>query len=154
LTSHLAATGNAQTAGQYALTLVGALKLIRPELDIFLLSDREVEKAAGDLSATSIRRVFYQVEEPLELHLSILDAIQDRFETPYFDNLQKYSQRPIGTFHALPVARGKSIFKSNWIRDMGQFYGLNLFLAESSATTGGLDSLLEPTGTIKVAQDK
>src|SRR5262245_37664708 len=37
---------------------------------------------------------------------------------------------------------------------MGQFYGLNLFLAESSATTGGLDSLLEPTGTIKVAQDK
>src|SRR5207344_1282132 len=30
----------------------------------------------------------------------------------------------------------------------------NLFLAESSATTGGLDSLLEPTGTIKVAQEK
>jgi arginine decarboxylase len=60
----------------------------------------------------------------------------------------------MGTFHALPVARGKSIFKSNWIRDMGEFYGANLFLAESSATTGGLDSLLEPTGNIKVAQDK
>ena len=39
---------------------------------------------------------------------------------------------PVGTFHALPVARGKSIFKSNWIRDMGEFYGANLFLAESS----------------------
>ena len=38
---------------------------------------------------------------------------------------------------------------SNWIRDMGEFYGANLFLAESSATTGGLDSLLEPTGNIK-----
>ena len=37
---------------------------------------------------------------------------------------------------------------------MGRFYGTNLFLAESSATTGGLDSLLEPTGNIKVAQDK
>jgi len=37
---------------------------------------------------------------------------------------------------------------------MGEFYGMNLFLAESSATTGGLDSLLEPTGNIKVAQDK
>ena len=36
---------------------------------------------------------------------------------------------------------------------MGQFYGINLFLAESSATTGGLDSLLEPTGNIKRAQD-
>jgi arginine decarboxylase len=154
LTAHLAATGRADGAGQYALSLAKALKLIRPELDIFLLSDREVERAAGDVSAGCIRRVFYQVEEPLELHLSILDAIQDRFETPYFDNLQKYSQRPIGTFHALPVARGKSIFKSNWIRDMGAFYGLNLFLAESSATTGGLDSLLEPTGNIKLAQDK
>jgi arginine decarboxylase len=36
---------------------------------------------------------------------------------------------------------------------MGRFYGTNLFLAESSATTGGLDSLLEPTGNIKQAQE-
>src|SRR4026208_1996888 len=90
----------------------------------------------------------------LEMHLSILDGISDRYTTPYFDNLKKYAQRPIGTFHALPVARGKAIFKSTWIRDMGEFSGTNLFLAESSATTGGLDSLLEPTGNIKLAQDK
>ncbi len=37
---------------------------------------------------------------------------------------------------------------------MGEFYGPTLFLAESSATTGGLDSLLEPTGNIKEAQEK
>ncbi|MFD0882604.1 decarboxylase, partial [Variovorax dokdonensis] len=86
-------------------------------------------------------------------HLSILGGVAERFRTPFFDNLKKYAARPIGTFHALPVARGKSIFKSNWIRDMGQFYGANLFLAESSATTGGLDSLLDPTGNIKEAQD-
>jgi arginine decarboxylase len=152
LTAHLAATGS--QVGHYGLELAKALKLVRPELDIYFLSDREVEKVAGDISAACIRRVFYQVEEPLELHLSILDGIQDRYDTPYFDNLQKYAQRPIGTFHALPVARGKSIFKSNWIRDMGKFYGTNLFLAESSATTGGLDSLLEPTGNIKLAQEK
>jgi arginine decarboxylase len=98
-------------------------------------------------------RVFYEVEEPLELHLSILAGVAERCETPFFNNLKKYAQKPVGTFHALPVARGKSIFKSNWIRDMGEFYGANLFLAESSATTGGLDSLLEPTGNIKKAQD-
>ena len=154
LTSHLLATGGVGPSRQYALELAKAVKLIRPEIDVFFLSDREVEKVAGDVSADCIRRVFYQVEEPLELHLSILDAIADRFQTPYFDNLQKYAQRPIGTFHALPIARGKSIFKSNWIRDLGKFYGTNLFLAESSATTGGLDSLLEPTGNIKVAQQK
>ena len=101
-----------------------------------------------------MRRIFYSVEELLELHLAILEGVQDRYDTPFFDNLKKYAQRPIGTFHALPIARGKSVFKSDWIRDMGEFYGPNLFLAESSATTGGLDSLLEPTGNIKKAQDK
>src|SRR5258708_17776589 len=86
--------------------------------------------------------------------MAILEGVKDRFEPPFLDNLKKYAQRPIGTFHALPIARGKSVFRSDWIRDMGEFYGLNLFLAESSATTGGLDSLLEPTGNIKKAQDK
>ena len=126
----------------------------RPELDVYLTTDRDVARLAGSAEAAPIRRIFYGVEEPMEIHLAILDGVKDRYETPYFDNLKHYAQRPIGTFHALPVARGKSIFKSNWIRDMGEFYGVNLFLAESSATTGGLDSLLEPTGNIKVAQDK
>ena len=154
LTSHLAGSGFDSRSADYSMALAQGLKQLRPEMDIYFLSDRQVEKVAGDVSADCIRRVFYQVEEPLELHLSILDGVADRFDTPYFDNLQKYAQRPIGTFHALPIARGKSIFKSNWISDMGKFYGINLFLAESSATTGGLDSLLEPTGNIKVAQEK
>ena len=155
LLANLPANAFSARSGEQTLELARTLKQIRPELDIFLLSGSEVEKVAGSaVAAECIRRIFYQVEEPLELHLSILDAISDRFETPYFDNLQKYAQRPIGTFHALPIARGKSIFKSNWIRDMGRFYGMNLFLAESSATTGGLDSLLEPTGNIKIAQEK
>lgn len=136
-----------------ALRLAVGLKAIRPELDIYLLSDRRVEQLAGDPRAAMIRRVMYQVEEPLELHLSVLEGIKARYDTPFFDNLKLYAQRPIATFHALPIARGKSVFRSPWIRDMGQFYGINLFLAESSATTGGLDSLLEPTGNIKRAQE-
>lgn len=141
--------------GQDLGTSLGRLlRRIRPELDIFLLTDQESMTLAAADDAAGIRRVFYGVEALLEVHLAILDAIEDRYGTPYFDNLKRYAKRPIGTFHALPVARGKSIFKSNWIRDMGEFYGANLFLAESSATTGGLDSLLEPTGNIKVAQDK
>ncbi|GKX35137.1 MAG: decarboxylase [Rhizobiaceae bacterium MnEN-MB40S] len=137
-----------------SLSLAEALKRIRPELDIYLLSDRRVEKLSGDPRAANIRRVLYAVEELLELHLSILEGVEERFQTPFFDNLKKYAMRPISTFHALPIARGKSVFKSDWIRDMGEFYGLNIFLAESSATTGGLDSLLEPTGNIKDAQEK
>lgn len=135
------------------LALANALKHIRPELDVYLLSDRRVEATATDPRAACVRRVLYSVEELLELHLTVMEGTADRYRSPFFDNLKKYAMRPIATFHALPIARGKSIFKSDWIRDMGEFYGLNLFLAESSATTGGLDSLLEPTGNIKVAQD-
>ena len=133
--------------------LAKLVKRFRPELDIILLADKKPEAMIADPAAAGIRRVFYEVEEPLEIHLSILSGVAERNETPFFDNLKKYAQKPVGTFHALPVARGKSIFKSNWIRDMGEFYGANLFLAESSATSGGLDSLLEPTGNIKKAQD-
>jgi arginine decarboxylase len=135
------------------LKLASVLKGIRPDLDVYVTTDREVEKLASDPAAASVRRIFYAVEEMLELHLAVLEGIQVRFETPFFDNLKLYARRPIGTFHALPIARGKSVFRSEWIRDMGEFYGMNLFLAESSATTGGLDSLLEPTGNIKKAQD-
>ena len=136
-----------------ALHLAQVVKRVRPELDLYLLSNGRVEEIAGNPKADVLRRVFYAVEELLELHLAILEGVQDRYDTPFFNNLKKYAQRPIGTFHALPIARGKSIFKSDWIRDMGEFYGPTLFLAESSATTGGLDSLLEPTGNIKKAQD-
>lgn len=136
-----------------ALRLAHVLHRSRPELDLYLLSERRVEEIAGDPAADVVRRVFYAVEELLELHLAILEGVAARYETPFFDNLRKYAERPISTFHALPIARGASVFKSDWIRDMGEFYGPTLFLAESSATTGGLDSMLEPTGNIKRAQE-
>lgn len=136
-----------------ALALAGVIKKLRPEIDLYVTSDRDVEALAASPQSACVRRIFYAVEEVLELHLAILEGVAARYETPFFDNLKLYAQRPIGTFHALPIARGKSVFRSNWIRDMGEFYGINLFLAESSATTGGLDSLLEPTGNIKKAQE-
>ncbi len=142
-----------ESADASALRLAQLLKRVRPELDLYLVGNGRVEDIAGDPKANAVRRVFYGVEDLLELHLAILEGVQDRYDTPFFDNLKRYAQRPIGTFHALPIARGKSIFKSDWIRDLGEFYGPTLFLAESSATTGGLDSLLEPTGNIKKAQE-
>ena len=115
-------------SGESALALARTLKRIRPELDIYLVSNQNVEELAGSPETDVIRRIFYSVEELLELHLAILEGVHDRYRTPFFDNLKKYAQRPIGTFHALPIARGKSVFRSDWIRDMGEFYGPNLFL--------------------------
>ena len=139
--------------GDLALPLLNLVRHFRPEVDRYLLIDRVWERVAGTEDAGSVRRIFFGIEEIREIHLSVLEGVRERYETPFFDNLTTYAKRPIGTYHALPLARGKSILKSNWIRDMGEFYGENLFLAESSATTGGLDSLLDPQGNIKRAQE-
>jgi arginine decarboxylase len=129
------------------------LKSVRPELDLFIVTDDPIERIAGRTGGI-FRRVFYRLEDYLELHLSILKGIYDRYETPFFTALREYSRKPTGVFHALPISRGKSITKSHWIRDMGEFYGPNIFLAETSSTTGGLDSLLQRTGPLKEAQEK
>jgi arginine decarboxylase len=154
LEQHLALEPGSLEPKDYGVSLARAIGKIRPELDVYLIVDGAVEKVASYLDSKNIRRIFYGLEDLMEIHLALLEGINQRYDTPYFNNLKDYARRPIGTFHALPVARGKSIFNSHWIRDFGHFYGANIFMAESSATTGGLDSLLEPTGNIKVAQDK
>ncbi len=136
----------------YGVKLAEMIGKVRPELDVYLVTDRAVEEIAGKVSDTC-RRVFYNQEDYLELHLNILRGINERYETPFFTALRKYSKQPTGVFHAMPISRGKSITKSHWIQDMGEFYGMNIFLAETSATSGGLDSLLDPKGTIKKAQE-
>ncbi len=125
---------------------------LRPELDAYLVTDRSAEDIAG-LDLGLCRRVFYNQEDFLELHLNILRGVNRRYKTPFFTALKEYSKQPTGVFHAMPISRGKSISRSHWIQDMGAFYGPNIFLAETSATSGGLDSLLEPRGPIKEAQE-
>ena len=121
-------------------------------MDLYLVTDESVEVIAGSAHKT-FRRIFYRQDDYLELHHNLLRGIQQRYETPFFNALRSYSRRPTGVFHAMPISRAKSIINSHWIKDMVQFYGVNIFLAETSATSGGLDSLLQPHGPIKRAQE-
>src|SRR5205085_3709290 len=85
LARHGDADADTGAAGSLSLALAKRIKNYRPELDLFLLSDRSPETLAGADDAAAFKRVFHQIEEPMELHLSIMDGIQDRFATPYFD---------------------------------------------------------------------
>lgn len=138
--------------GAVGLELGRAIQALRPELDLFLVTDAPVEQLAGK-SGDCFSRVFYRQEDYRELHQSILKGIARRFRTPFFSALREHSRKPTGVFHALPIARGKSVTNSHWIREMEEFFGPSLFMAESSATTGGLDSLLQPHGSLREAQD-
>ncbi len=135
-----------------SVLLGSCIKDLRPELDLYLVTDVAVEDAAGG-SSEHFRRIFYREFDFLEQHLSILRGVNERYQTPFFSALCEYSRQPTGVFHAMPISRGKSLTKSHWIQDMAHFYGLNIFLAETSATSGGLDSLLQPSGPLKKSQE-
>ncbi|SFE11458.1 arginine decarboxylase [Sulfitobacter brevis] len=157
LTRYLARAGGREEISalepeNYGPELCRMIAKVRPELDAYLVTERSVEDIAG-LDLGICRRVFYNQEDFMELHLNILRGVQSRNKSPFFTALVEYSKQPTGVFHAMPISRGKSITRSHWIQDMGAFYGPNIFLAETSATSGGLDSLLEPHGPIKEAQE-
>ena len=133
------------------LGLADTLAALRPELDLYLMAGTQIEDLAGALTRR-FRRVFRR-EDQLELHLSLLRRISHLYDTPFFSAVRDHARRPVGVFHALPIARGASVMQSKWIRDLADFYGLNLLLAETSATSGDLDSLLAPSRSLKKAQE-
>jgi arginine/lysine/ornithine decarboxylase len=129
------------------------IRELRPSIDLYLLTDESI--AAGTEDEPDVYdRTFYRLNDVTDLHSTVLAGIRNRFATPFFDALRAYAAAPVGQFHALPVARGASIFNSKSLQDMGEFYGRNIFMAETSSTSGGLDSLLDPHGNIKKAMDK
>lgn len=149
--AHIAEDLAEHSPEERAAILACAIKDSRPEIDMYLITELEVEDVAARLGH-HFRRVFHGGEAGLDQHLSLLEGIAARYRTPFFSALREYSHRPTGVFHALPISQGKSIVGSHWISDMIDFYGLEVFLAETSATCGGLDSLLEPTGPLREAQ--
>jgi arginine decarboxylase len=135
------------------VNLCRSIRCMRPELGHYLIS----EQSPADLPfkiRQHFDRVLFHLNPFHDLHSAILNGVRHRFSTPFFDALQAYSRQPKSVFHALPLSRGASVKNSPWIHDMLDFYGKNIFLAETSSTQGGLDSLLDPTGAIKQAHMK
>ncbi len=136
-----------------AVNLCRAIRCLRPEVDHYLISEQSptfLPFAVRD----HFNRVLFHLNPFCDLHADIMNGVRDRFSTPFFDALQAYSRLSKGVFHALPLSRGASVKGSPWVHDMLDFYGANIFLAETSSTQGGLDSLLDPTGAIKQAHMK
>lgn len=129
------------------------IRELRPRIDLYLLTDESIV-AGGEEAPGVYDRTFYRLNDVTDLHSTVIAGIRSRYTTPYFDAVRAFAESPVGQFHALPVARGASIFNSRSLRDMGEFYGRNIFMAETSSTSGGLDSLLDPQGALKEAMDK
>lgn len=132
-------------------TLVRSLHQCRRALDIYCVCTG-LGLASLEHVDHLVKRAFLPNDDHSDLHEAILEGVRSKMRCPFFEALRHYAERPIGVFHALAVSRGNSVRRSKWIQFLIDFYGTALFKAESSATCGGLDSLLDPHGSLLEAQ--
>src|SRR5437762_4662084 len=85
LEQHLALEPGSMEPKDYGVALARAIGKIRPELDVYLIVYGAVEKVASHLDSKNIRRIFYGLEELMEIHLALLEGINQRYDTPYLD---------------------------------------------------------------------
>src|SRR6478736_2193479 len=81
-----------QSPDERTQILASSLAELSPELDLYLMTEIEVEDVAGRLGL-HFRRVFHASEGVLELHLSILQGVAARYRTPFFSALKEYCHR-------------------------------------------------------------
>src|SRR5437773_3712269 len=72
LEQHLSQECGSLEPKDYGVALARAIGKIRPELDVYLIVDGAVEKVASHLDSKNIRRIFYGLEDLMEIHLALL----------------------------------------------------------------------------------
>jgi arginine decarboxylase len=137
-----------------ALALVQKVTRLRPELDVYILIAQEHEDEVVDaLFAEAVDGYFYREERDYRGWYRIVNAqLQERSRTPFYDQLKSYVLMAKDAWHTPGHSSGESLRSSPWINDFYEFMGEHIFAADLSVSVPMLDSLMEPTGVIREAQ--
>ncbi|HTT10592.1 MAG TPA: aminotransferase class I/II-fold pyridoxal phosphate-dependent enzyme [Burkholderiaceae bacterium] len=137
-----------------ALKLVQKITGLRPELDLYILIEKEKEDQVVDaLFAEAVDGYFYREERDFRGIYRILNAqIAERARTPFYDALRAYVLAAKDAWHTPGHSSGDSLRGSPWVNDFYEFMGEHVFDADLSVSVKALDSLMEPTGVIAEAQ--
>ncbi len=137
-----------------ALKLVQKITALRPELDLYILIEKEKEDQVVDaLFAEAVDGYFYREERDLRGMYRILNAqIAERARTPFYDALKGYVLAAKDAWHTPGHSSGDSLRGSPWVGEFHEFMGEHVFDADLSVSVKALDSLMEPTGVIAEAQ--
>lgn len=81
------------------------------------------------------------------------EVISSKDRAPFFDALVDYSRMAKDAWHTPGHSSGDSVKNSECVGDYYRFFGENLFQSDISVSVPMLDSLLEPKGVIKEAQE-
>ena len=150
--------GNAKEAPRSlqmsALKLVQKITALRPELDLYILIEKEKEDQVVDaLFAEAVDGYFYREERDFRGIYRILNAqIAERARTPFYDALRAYVLAAKDAWHTPGHSSGDSMRGSPWVNEFYEFMGEHVFDADLSVSVKALDSLMEPTGVIAEAQ--
>ncbi len=137
-----------------ALKLVQRITSLRPELDIYILIEKEKEDQVVDaLFTEAVDGYFYREERDYRGMYRILNAqIAERARTPFYDALKAYVMAAKDAWHTPGHSSGDSMRGSAWVNEFYDFMGEHVFDADLSVSVKALDSLMEPTGVIAEAQ--
>jgi arginine decarboxylase len=137
-----------------ALKLVQRITALRPELDLYILIEKEREDQVVDaLFAEAVDGYFYREERDFRGMYRILNAqIAERARTPFYDALRSYVLAAKDAWHTPGHSSGDSMRGSPWVNEFYEFMGEHAFDADLSVSVKALDSLMEPTGVIAEAQ--
>jgi len=126
---------------------------IRFEVDIFLLTN----KTAGEIYSTGglLSGYFYRGDNDYEDIANKIHSVvyNGKIRAPFFDALVEYANTTRDSWHTPGHAGGFSVKNSPWIKDFYSFFGHNIFASDLSVSVPALDSLLDPKGVIKEAQE-
>jgi arginine decarboxylase len=137
-----------------AIKLVQKITALRPELDLYILIEKEKEDQVVDaLFAEAVDGYFYREERDYRGMYRILNAqIAERARTPFYDALRAYVLAAKDSWHTPGHSSGDSLRGSPWVNEFYDFMGEHVFDADLSVSVKALDSLMEPTGVIAEAQ--
>jgi len=126
---------------------------VRYEVNIFLFT-HETDCATFNTGGL-INGYFHKGEESWDDIASKVRAevISSKDRAPFFDALVAYAQAAKDAWHTPGHSSGDSVKNSEVVGDYLRFFGENLFQSDVSVSVPALDSLLEPKGVIKEAQE-
>lgn len=126
---------------------------VRYEVNIFLYTD---QRSARHVTAGGILNgYFFKGDEDEDDIVRKVEAevVNSKNRAPFFEALVDYANKSKDSWHTPGHASGYSLKNSPWGRDFYDFFGPNSFRADVSVSVPQLDSLLDPKGVIREAQE-
>lgn len=140
---------------QRLVDLIREIIKIRPNIHIYILTKSTDYDSIITNNLVGFDKISYHVkgEDYEGLWLRIKSDIENRMETPFWKAYLGYSQKGKYSWHTPGHSGGQSFKRSQYIRDIYDFFGSNVFRADLSVSVDELGSLFSGSGKVQEGMD-